>query len=184
MAEEVYKYGVPSAFGGLLASVQSISPSLYYSKPIIPTFLTGCLYLGIMKTAAFVTLAVAIGGSSASPVAKRDIDITAFLTEIASSFPANVAIADACGAITAAEQGLASYFSINTSSDDASCADVALIFARGTCDPGNLGSLVGPPFVQELQKALGSTSLSVQGVDYAASVDGYLHDDPAGGTSM
>ncbi|KAJ2984047.1 hypothetical protein NQ176_g241 [Zarea fungicola] len=64
------------------------------------------------------------------------------------------------------------------------CADVTLIFARGTCDPGNVGVLVGPPFFQAVSGAIGSKSLHVQGDAYPASVDGYLKADTGAGQTM
>jgi hypothetical protein len=50
------------------------------------------------------------------------------------------------------------------------CAPVTLIFARGTSEPSNLGTVVGPPLASAMQAALGS--VAVQGVDYAASTAG------------
>ena len=67
----------------------------------------------------------------------------------------------------------------------ASCAPVAVIFARGTTEAAPIGSVVGPPFESALQSALGSSSLTFTGVDYAASVEGYLEGgDPAGAANM
>ncbi|KAF3938872.1 Cutinase [Dactylella cylindrospora] len=62
------------------------------------------------------------------------------------------------------------------------CKPFTLIFARGTTELGNLGGIVGPPLVSELQKILpgGSSALAVQGVNYPANVAGFL----AGGDSQ
>ena len=115
---------------------------------------------------------------------KRDVDINAFLGEIASLFPVDVAINDICGALGDGENALGDIFGLSDEQDGGSCADVSLIYARGTCDPGNVGTLVGPPFFDAVQSAIGSKSLTVQGVPYAASVQGYLDADPAAGQMM
>ncbi|KAI5858159.1 cutinase [Tricharina praecox] len=57
------------------------------------------------------------------------------------------------------------------------CAAVTVIYARGTTEAGNVGSIAGPPFFTALDKAVGTTA--VQGVDYPADVAGFL----AGGSS-
>ncbi|KDR69341.1 hypothetical protein GALMADRAFT_77616 [Galerina marginata CBS 339.88] len=54
------------------------------------------------------------------------------------------------------------------------CSDVTVIFARGTSEAAPIGSVVGPPFQTALRTALGSRSLSFQGVNYAATVGGFL----------
>lgn len=66
-----------------------------------------------------------------------------------------------------------------------SCADVSVVFARGTTEPAPIGTIVGPPFQAALQSALGSKTLSFQGVDYAASIAGFLEGgDPQGAATM
>ncbi|KAJ7643766.1 carbohydrate esterase family 5 protein [Roridomyces roridus] len=55
------------------------------------------------------------------------------------------------------------------------CKDVAVIFARGTFDSGNIGVWVGPQFQAALQSQIGS--LAFQGVDsnaYPATLSSYL----------
>ncbi|KAJ7351310.1 cutinase, partial [Mycena albidolilacea] len=59
------------------------------------------------------------------------------------------------------------------------------IFARGTNEDGNVGARVGPPVIADLRAALGTTGIAAQGVDYDASVLGYLEGgDPTGSTTM
>lgn len=66
-----------------------------------------------------------------------------------------------------------------------SCADVTVIFARGTLETAPIGSVVGPPFRTALQSALGSKSLNFIGVDYSASIAGFFEGgDPQGATTM
>ncbi|KAK7041736.1 hypothetical protein VNI00_009025 [Paramarasmius palmivorus] len=65
------------------------------------------------------------------------------------------------------------------------CADVMVIFARGTGEDPPIGTLVGPQFQEALTNVLGDKSLSFQGVDYAANVAGYLvGGDPEGSSQM
>ncbi|KAA8913658.1 cutinase [Sphaerosporella brunnea] len=52
------------------------------------------------------------------------------------------------------------------------CAPVSVIFARGTIEAGNVGSIAGPPFFNALTSAIGN--IAVQGVDYPADIIGYL----------
>ena len=54
------------------------------------------------------------------------------------------------------------------------CKPLTLIFARGTTEQGNIGSIVGPPFVLALQNAFGADNVAVQGVNnYPATTDDY-----------
>ncbi|KAF7298727.1 Cutinase [Mycena indigotica] len=65
------------------------------------------------------------------------------------------------------------------------CTDVIVIFARGTTEPGTIGTIVGPPLQSALQSALGSKSLTFTGVPYAADIPGFLvGGDPTGSATM
>ncbi|KAM3076828.1 hypothetical protein ACMFMG_003704 [Clarireedia jacksonii] len=56
-----------------------------------------------------------------------------------------------------------------------SCATMMVLFARGTGEPGNVGILTGPPFFTALAAYMNGTGdLMIQGVDYDASIDGFL----------
>lgn len=49
------------------------------------------------------------------------------------------------------------------------CGDVVLIFARGSTEVGNMGTIIGPDLVRALDRRLGiGRDLTVQGVNYAA----------------
>ena len=54
------------------------------------------------------------------------------------------------------------------------CRPVTVIFARGTVELGNVGSLVGPPFFNAFGAAIGFQNVGVQGVPYPATIAGYL----------
>ncbi|KAF5374194.1 hypothetical protein D9758_004593 [Tetrapyrgos nigripes] len=67
------------------------------------------------------------------------------------------------------------------------CADVIVVFARGTTEPSPIGTIVGPPLQSALQAALAGRgmSLSFQGVNYPASIAGFLEGgDPQGSATM
>ena len=57
----------------------------------------------------------------------------------------------------------------NGVSDKNCCTDVTVVFARGTGEFGNMGTIAGPPMVKSLREKLGAERVLVQGVDYAAS---------------
>lgn len=54
------------------------------------------------------------------------------------------------------------------------CKPVTLIFARGTTEPGNLGTVVGPPLANALISLLGAEQVAVQGANYPADVAGAI----------
>ncbi|KAL3428069.1 cutinase [Phlyctema vagabunda] len=67
----------------------------------------------------------------------------------------------------------------------ATCADMMVIFARGTTEAAPIGTVAGPPLESALQSKIGSASLSFQGVTYAADVAGFLAGgDKAGSQAM
>ena len=61
---------------------------------------------------------------------------------------------------------------------------MTFIFARGTTETGNMGTVVGPPVAKDLIQLLGATKVSVQGVDYPASAAGNADLGGAGGPTM
>jgi cutinase len=52
----------------------------------------------------------------------------------------------------------------NDLTDGSACKAVTVIFARGTTESGNVGSLAGPPFFSALATDIGASNLAVQGV--------------------
>jgi hypothetical protein len=62
---------------------------------------------------------------------------------------------------------------------------LTVIFARGTLEPGNVGTFAGPPFFQALATRAGVGNMSVQGVDYPAVSEGFFSGgDPGGSQTM
>ncbi|EKM82449.1 hypothetical protein AGABI1DRAFT_117924 [Agaricus bisporus var. burnettii JB137-S8] len=65
------------------------------------------------------------------------------------------------------------------------CADVTVVYARGTTEVPLIGTVVGPPFASALRIALGGRSLNFVGVDYDADIAGFLvGGDPEGARTM
>ncbi|TDZ51841.1 Cutinase [Colletotrichum trifolii] len=66
------------------------------------------------------------------------------------------------------------------------CPDVAVIFARGTNEPGNVGFLTGPPFFDALRTYMNGTgSIAVQGVNnYPAQPAGFFAGGSKNGASF
>ncbi|KAE9380672.1 carbohydrate esterase family 5 protein [Stipitochalara longipes BDJ] len=62
------------------------------------------------------------------------------------------------------------------------CAAMTVIFARGTTETGNVGTLAGPPFFNALEAKVGAGNVAVQGVDYPADIPGFLAGGDAGGS--
>lgn len=58
----------------------------------------------------------------------------------------------------------------NDVTDNASCKPLTVIFARGTMEGGNVGTVAGPPMFAALKKSLGDGQVNVQGVTYDASI--------------
>ncbi|GKZ74657.1 hypothetical protein AnigIFM50267_001146 [Aspergillus niger] len=48
--------------------------------------------------------------------------------------------------------------------EQGSCKDVTLIFARGSTELGNMGTVIGPPLCDNLKSKLGSDKVACQGV--------------------
>ncbi|KAK4690333.1 hypothetical protein P7C71_g6433, partial [Lecanoromycetidae sp. Uapishka_2] len=47
------------------------------------------------------------------------------------------------------------------------CKNLTVIFARGTCERGNLGDDIGPSYAQYLEQRLGEDEVAIQGVNYS-----------------
>ena len=65
------------------------------------------------------------------------------------------------------------------------CKAITVLFARGTTSSGNMGTSTGPPFVQAIGALVGANNIAVQGIDYPASIIGFLQGgDTNGGVLM
>lgn len=50
------------------------------------------------------------------------------------------------------------------------CRDIIMIFARGSTEVGNMGTVVGPPVANELKSRYGADRVAAEGVPYAAAL--------------
>lgn len=119
----------------------------------------------------------------------RSPSLNQFLDLVAQLFPVDLAITAAVGLISTAEGALAALAGIQTTENElpgSQCPDLAIVFARGTSEAGNVGALAGPPLFDAIVNLVGSSkTLAVQGVDYAANLDGFLAGgDPDGSEQM
>ncbi|KAJ3119362.1 hypothetical protein HK098_005573 [Nowakowskiella sp. JEL0407] len=65
------------------------------------------------------------------------------------------------------------------------CKPTIVIFARGTGESGNVGTVTGPPFFTALKKILGTNNVAVQGVDCPMNTAGIAAGgDPVGIRTM
>jgi len=117
------------------------------------------------------------------------IPLNTVLYWITNLFPFNVLVEDAGDLTTRAESVLASLVGIPTTQNtvvDGQCATITIIFARGTSEVGNVGIIVGPESFDAVAARLNiDATLAVQGVEYAASIPGFLQGgDPAGSQQM
>ncbi|RHZ58928.1 carbohydrate esterase family 5 protein [Aspergillus thermomutatus] len=84
---------------------------------------------------------------------------------------------------TLAKRGLTGSMTENGVTDKDACQPLTFIFARGTSELGNMGSIAGPPVATKLRSLL-NNKVVVQGVDYPASIEGNALLGAAGGPTM
>lgn len=149
-------------------------------------FLTILSLLGL--TIASPIPAEALGNRELASV-KRETSLNAFLSILLEFLPAiDGSISAVAGILTTFETLLADLTGEKDTYNELgqACTEYTVIFARGTTEPGNVGILVGPPFFEALESLVGSSALTIQGVnDYSASVDGYIEGgDPSGSAEM
>ncbi|KAH3904038.1 cutinase [Parastagonospora nodorum] len=63
------------------------------------------------------------------------------------------------------------------------CKAMTVLFARGTTELGNMGSVAGPPFVTALGAMMGG-DIAVQGIAYPADVPGFLIGGSKAGSAL
>ena len=132
--------------------------------------------------------AVAHGLPTDNPVlVSRQINpLNPFLSTITNLPPVNLLVDGAAGGLTNLEGLLVPIVGGTNQTDLVTgqpCAQITIIFARGTTEPGNMGVFAGPQLVQAVKNALPGASINVQGVEYAASIQGYLAGGGSDGTT-
>ncbi|KAH8667578.1 cutA, cutinase A [Tricladium varicosporioides] len=61
---------------------------------------------------------------------------------------------------------------------------MTVVFARGTTEPGNVGLLAGPEFFDALTDMLGAKNVDVVGVEYGATIEGFLQGGDKQGSAL
>jgi len=120
-----------------------------------------------MKYSAILTVSALLALSSATPVIKSRQSAAVNTQPMVSA----EAAASSSGFSTT-ENGLSG----------GGCAAMTVIFARGTTETGNVGTLAGPPFFNALEAKVGAANVAVQGVDYPADIPGFLAGGDANGS--
>lgn len=109
------------------------------------------------------------------------------LTPLSSALPTQSSEVTESPALTSYLRSVEARQALSTTENglSAACKAVTFIFARGTNEDGNVGTIAGPPLFAALRSSLGAAAINFQGVTYAANVFGYLvGGDPAGSTEM
>jgi hypothetical protein len=87
------------------------------------------------------------------------------------------------GELDARGANLATSTTQNDLTGNTGCKAMTVIFARGTTETGNVGTLSGPPFFSALSSKVGASNLAVQGVQYPADIPGFLAGGDATGSA-
>jgi cutinase len=64
------------------------------------------------------------------------------------------------------------------------CKAMTVLFARGTTEGGNMGTVAGPPFVSAIGAMMGAASVAVQGIEYPADIPGFLVGGDKAGSAL
>jgi cutinase len=128
-------------------------------------------------------MATASAASTASQTADTSNPINGFLAGLGMIPIIGQSVTAISDILTTFESTLATVLNVDTTENAAAgCKDMTVIFARGTTEPGNVGVVTGPPFFDALSAMIGQNSISVQGVDYPASIEGFLESGDAAGS--
>lgn len=125
------------------------------------------------------------GGKGGKGSGGGNTPLNALLSAVA-KFPIVGAALDTIGGLlTDLETTLAVALNVQTTQQEAGCTAMTVIFARGTTEPGNVGLVTGPPLFDALNSMLGAAAVTIQGVNYGATIEGFLEGgDPQGAQMM
>ncbi|KAK5135706.1 hypothetical protein LTR08_004692 [Meristemomyces frigidus] len=88
------------------------------------------------------------------------------------------------GSSTGGKTGYSSGATASDIENNTGCTEYTVIFARGTSESGNIGSVAGPPLFKQLISDLGASGVTLQGVNYPASASGNVDCGADGGANM
>jgi len=135
------------------------------------------LYLAVLM-GSHAALAHPVDEAAAELALRQTNPLNPFLALVTNVPPINLLVNGAGGTLTNLEGLLVPLSGGPTTQNDLEsnkpCAAMTLIFARGTTEPGNMGVFAGPQLVNAIKKAMPGTTLNVQGVNYTATIQGYL----------
>lgn len=101
---------------------------------------------------------------SSGGLSKR-FDVNILLAKILDIYPLNVIVDDLEAFLTDTLQDVADEVGVETTLNaGATCANLTILFARGTEEPGNVGVITGPAFFQAVEDKVGG-SVAVQGTN-------------------
>ncbi|KAH7077411.1 cutinase precursor [Paraphoma chrysanthemicola] len=72
----------------------------------------------------------------------------------------------------------------NDVTNGGACKPMTVLFARGTTETGNMGTVAGPPFVSAIGSMMGAGNVAVQGIEYPANIPGFLAGGDKGGSAL
>lgn len=161
------------------------NPVVFTREVHLPPF-----FAKMMFTFALLAL-LASQETLAAPVAAsyhptKRLDVNKVLAAVLGSLPIGSTVNDLQSTLTSTEQDIADKLDVNvTQNAGAACADVTILFARGTDDPGNVGLMTGPAFFDAVKGQLKDKSLAVQGTNnYGANIDGFLKGGDKNGSQQ
>jgi hypothetical protein len=157
---------------------------MHTSLSVVFITIFSCVYAGPVPQdaqASNATMAAAV--STAAQTADASNPINRLLAGLGMVPIIGASVTAISSVLTDFEGTLAKTLNVDTIEDAAAgCKYMAVIFARGTTEPGNVGLVTGPPFFDALSAMIGKNSMSVQGVEYPASIEGFLEGGDAAGS--
>ena len=159
---------------------------MYTSLSVAFITIFGCVHAVPVSQdaqASNTTMAQAAAASTAAQTADASNPINGLLAALGTVPIIGESVTAISSLLTDFESTLAAVLNVDTTENGVSgCKDMTVIFARGTTEPGNVGLVTGPPFFDALTAMIGSNSLDIQGVDYPASIEGFLLGGDATGS--
>ncbi|KAK5946227.1 hypothetical protein PMZ80_000368 [Knufia obscura] len=132
----------------------------------------------VLLASSIVTSALSLPGNL---VARQSASANVVATATVGATVPTASVAAAVQGCVGVNTGGATY---NDIVNGLPCKAFTLIFARGTFESGNIGGIVGPPFVAALNARIGAANVAVQGVnDYPADVAGFNAGGSATGST-
>ncbi|KAK0726681.1 cutinase-domain-containing protein [Apiosordaria backusii] len=113
------------------------------------------------------------------------IPVNTYLYWVTKLFPLDRHIDVTRDLYVAAELKVASILKIQTTRHitTGGCPDIAILFARGTNEAGNIGMVAGPSFFEHVKKEAGKNkTVEIQGLDYDAGLKGFLRGGDKNGS--